>query len=212
MKRSVALLLITIVAVFMFLGCGKRKYNEEEIAEAIKAGLREKYDKEFIIQSVNEYDRGTNFADRYYSAKCTDELGIGPFYASIERDGTCLKDNYEGYLYKQEIDAALRRLLSQVDLIAYSEYESAYDWTASKSESYQQYVEGGNVTLIAKISVIADDKEEAEKAVYKLIDLLQNNRYGFSLAVEWGDNTITFVWDVKDEELTMNDVKRRLEM
>ncbi len=211
MKKVGVLLLITIGAAFMFLGCGKRKYSEEEITEIIEAGLQEKYEKGFIIQSVSERDRGTNFADHFYSAKCTDETGVGPFSVSIETDGTSMKDNYEGYLYKKEIDEELLGLLLQEGQIFFSEFQSAFERTETKSGSFRQYVESGNARIIVDISINAQEKKAASKAIFNLLDVLQEKNYGFTLSFTWNGKPINFTRDGDAEKITKQDVDKKID-
>ena len=208
MIKTMNVFLLIIMMFFTLLGCSKEGFSEGEISEKVKTSLQEKYDVEFVVLSVAEEDTGTNFAKPYYVARCKDAKGIGPFGVSIEADGTALRDNYEGYLYKYEIDAELQEIPSSIDSIScMSNYHAGYTLAEEKSGSFRDYVKSGHVMLIGDFSVDTASVRKAADAAFSLIDSLQKKGYGFSMHMYWGSGSVIFVRFGNDALMTIQDVE-----
>ena len=209
MKRLIKSLFLMIATLFMIVGCGKKTYSEEKIAEIVKDSLQEKYTKEFDVLSVTEEDGGVNFGRPYYVVQCTDAKGTGPFEVGIKPDGSIMGDNYEGYLYKKNIDNELFEVLTQADTVTYSNYRTRFAWDQRLYGSYREYVESGNIRLVVDISVDTLELAEATGVVYELLDVLQQKGYGVRVKVYWRDITLNIVRGVTDPEITRQYVDER---
>ena len=209
MKSIIKSLFLMIAILLMIVGCGTKTYSEEKIAEIVKDSLQEKYDKEFDVLSVTKKNAGQILPRHYYVAQCTDKEGIGPFHVGIETDGSIVRDNYEGYLYKKSIDEELLEILTQAESITFLNYESTFLWSRDKSGSFHKYVESGSVTLVAEISVDALEMQEATGVVFELLDDLQQKGYGTRLKFYWKDMTLFFIRDGADPEFTRQYVDER---
>ena len=202
-------ILLFIMMPFVLSGCGAKEYSEEEVSEVVKASLQEKYDTEFVVLSVSEKNAAINFADFYYVAHCTDTEGRGPFLVGIEKDGSHIRDNYEGYLYKQNIDGELLEILNKTDSVTFWNYGCTYSWSSDTSGSFRKYVKSGNVTLDAELSVNSSKMSEAAEVVFVLLDALRQKEYGASLKFYWKDMSLIFNQDGTGTKITRQYVDER---
>ena len=210
-KRFIKSLFLMIVILLMIVGCETKTYSEEKIAEIVKDSMQEKYDKEFDVLSLEEKDGGMKFANPYYVAQCTDTEGTGPFEVGIKPDGSIIGDNYEGYLYKKNIDNELFELLTQADEITFSNYRTRFAWDQRRFGSCQKYCESGNVRLIADLSVDALELTEATGVVYELLDVLQQKGYGVRVGVYWNGISFNVVRDQEDPVITRKYIDERFD-
>lgn len=209
-KKNVIETILLIIMVFLTIwGCGAKEYSEKDISKTVKTLLQEKYDTEFVVLSVSEKNAAINFADFYYVVRCTDAEGRGPFLVGIEKDGSHIKDNYEGYLYKQKIDGELIEILNKADSVTFWNYSCTYSWSSDTSGSFHRYVESGNVTLDADLSINTSEMSEAAEVVFDLLDALQQKGYGASLKFYWKDMSLIFNQDGTGPKITRQYVDER---
>lgn len=212
MKSKRLILLVIIGAIAMLIGCRNKVYSEKEISGIIEKTLREKYSREFTVQSLNKKDEGINFSQTFYSADCIDASGIGPFTARIENDGTDLKDNYEGYFYQQDINEDIQRILSEAESLSCQDYEVTFKQTERKSGSYEEYVKSGNINLIADLSLDTENEKMASEEVYGFLNSLQEAGYGANVEIIWRGKPVIFIRNGNSTRITRQDVERKFNL
>ena len=101
--------ILPLVCMILLLAGCVNKLNEEEISKRVKNTLQEKYDKQFTILSMYYKPMDGTFDGRYYVFECTDTDGTDPFSVRSNGAGTHIEDNYEGNLYKEDIEADIKK-------------------------------------------------------------------------------------------------------
>ena len=194
--------------MLLLVGCGYR-LNEEKISELVKDALREKYNKQFVIQMMYYKPMDGTFDGRYYVFECTDIDGAESFSVQANGVGTHIKDNYEGNLYGKDIEADIQNILSQMKGISCVDSEIYFIETEEKFGSFEEYVKSGNAELDAKISLSVNDEYIASERVFALIDALQQKGYHYDLQVAWKDGFVYFAKrGIKPDNNTKQDIDK----
>ena len=212
MIRPIKYFLLIASVMLMILGCGKKEYSEKKIAEIVKSSLQKKYGTEFTVCSVEEGERSMWLDKPYYVAECMDAAKVGPFWVTIAKDGTGMKDNYEGYLYQDEIETEVKEILSDTKTVSCKNYYMGYTGTEEKSGSFRKYVESGSVTLIGDFSAGAVSARDAADLSFAFIDSFQKKGYGISINIYWKDSPIIFSRAGNDPLITKSDVDKRFKI
>ena len=208
------IILITMLLFFscLFSGCtqtAQTSYSTGKISRIIQNNLQEKYNEKFTVQSIKEVDEGINFSNMAYYANCISESSVTPFSVRIEKDGTNMTDNYEGYFYKDIIDEDIKNILSRIDYMEFYYDDSVFNLTDIKYGSAADYIKSGNVDYVSEIDIHATTKESVLSNVSLLIDSLQEKHYGFNFAFHWNDKTVYFIRGGNEPEFTRQDIERK---
>ena len=117
--------------------------------------------------------------------ECVDTNGTGPFPVQANSIGTHIKDNYEGHLYRKDIEEDIQNILSQMKGVSCVDSKIYFIETEEKFGSFEEYVKSGNAELDAKISLSVNDEYIASERVFALIDTLQQKGYHYDLQIAW---------------------------
>ena len=217
MGKRVTYLLIGGLIVISLLGCGKgiglnnKKYTDQSIIPVIEENLKRKYNEEFKVESVNIGDDGTNFSHKYFLADVKCQRTGTSFQLRIEAEGTGLEDNYEGNLYRPEIEENIKEIASSDNLIRFTQMEVEYMFSDGAAGTLEQYKKSGNAILQADASVEAENDEKAVGIIYGFINALQENGYGYSLDVEWNGKHVILYKKGEYDKITQEQIRRKLE-
>ncbi len=218
---------MSLIVLLLGCGCGKEVYSYSsqsvrnnndleqddmnDIKQAAKDALDNKYFESFTIDSIEKLSEGGAFYTYYYSGKanCTSK-GI-TFNFRIEEDKESLKDNYEGYMYSDQIEKDLKDASEQSG-IERTEFSVGYSVSDSVYGSFDEYKKSGLAYLKAKYRVTAADSTEAADKTFKLVDSIQNSGYGFSISLKWDSKTIVLSHGIRDEDITLTDIEKKFNL
>ena len=197
-------------------------YSEAKIEKIVEKSLEKKYHEDFSVLSIStESDGGgTGLPPTYfYELQCTDSNETGPFTVVIYRNGKKMRDNYEGYLYADDIDNEFNQIISPYSKVLHNDFPHegetplypVYMVSEEKYDSFEAYVRNRNVKVCGNIFPNAETKDNAVDAVFGFISDLQENGYRFDFCVNWKNERI-FFWDVSwEEKITRQDVEESFE-
>ena len=216
-NKGIIIFVICVMVNTSLVGCVKKmniyrkNYSENDITTVMEKRLKQKYDDSFKILSVSKGDDGVNFAAPYYKATAECERNQVSFVLRTEVDGSNLRDNYEGNLYKSEIENDINEIISKNPLLRFDECELAFLLTEVYTGSLEQYRKSGNTILQTDIYLKADTVDEATSETYDLIEAFQNKGYGYSLDIEWNNKHVVLYKVGSYNKVTEEELRRKFE-
>jgi hypothetical protein len=213
LNRKLTTALLGLVMALSLFGCGKEsvlgKYSEKGIIPVVEKSLEQKYKESFSISSVNNGDDGVNFSRPYYFGSATCKGNGVSFELRVETDGSGLLDNYEGYLYKSEVEEEIKEIFSSSKGIVQKKLEVEYLLSENTYGSLEQYKKSGNAAVQADVTVKANDAQEAAEVAFGLLDRLQSTGYGYGLDFEWNGDHVILYREGQYEKVTKEQIRRK---
>ena len=215
MDRRLITILLGAVMVFSLFGCGnkavlgKGKFSEQDIVPVMESRLNQKYGEDFKVSSVEKGDDGVDFSKSYYLADAVCSSNGVAFKLRIETDGSGISDNYEGYLYKSEIEKEIADLFSEARGLQSSGLTVEFLFSDSASKTIDKYKKTGNAVVQTSIKVDAGTAADAADAAFDLINALQDDGYGYSLDFEWNGEHVILYRDGLYEKVTKELIRRK---
>lgn len=208
MKKFVASCLIFISVISLCVGCGKQGYSEETIKPIFAEQLTSKYHLDFDILGVNTQEGGNSIIQQYYLATVLDKKSGTEFTAHIEKDGTRLQDNFEGFYYNDTFESELTDIVQNSNLLV-TDYFLYYLLTDIPYGNIDAYRESGNIKVRLDISI---DDLDAENTATNIMFLVNQCRTkGFLLNINLTYDNVPFVFYESDiYKITYDDIVTKL--
>ena len=209
MKLRKLVLIIIGISIIAFTGCRTVNMSDKDAAGTMEQKLLHKYGKEFTVTELKQGDDGVNFSHPYYQATAVCEDDGTTFRLHIETDSTGLKDDYEGNLYKEEIEDDIKDIeLSHPDIIISNE-----EVVPLLSEKYcgaiNQYKKSGATILMADMTVTAKNTDDAINRIFEFIDDIQNKGYGYSLDISYNNTEVILYREMDYERVTKDQLAEK---
>ncbi len=207
MKKIIVSGLILLCLLSVCVGCGKKGYTETEIKSIFAEQLSLKYHLDFDIQGVNTQEDGTH---KYYLDTVVDKKSGTEFTAHIEKDGTGLKDNFEGFYYDETFQQEIDNIIDNVDDDVFiTDYVIYYLMSEVPNGNIDAYRESGNLKLRIDVTIDALDNETTAKKLMAIVE--QCREKGFLLSVNLSYDTIPYVfYESAIYRITYEDIVNKL--
>ncbi len=196
-KTNKCILICYIFFIFILLiGCGKKVRTEKEIKDNFAEQLTLKYNREFIITGLNTQENGEPVPQQYYLATCKDTTDNIEFTAHLDKDGTNLRDNFDGFYYAKDIEPQIIDLLNSTNAGQITDYEFYYLVSDKAEVNIDNYQASGNLRLKIAITI---DGESVEEVADKFMTLVEECRkQGFLLSATMTYDNIDYLFYESD--------------
>ena len=182
-KMAVAVMGIAFCACPVLTG----QCKADPVGEAIEAALERKYGEAFTVLSVEEKHNTAESEGEttFYFAKvaCKDD-GSKQFRAVVdEKDGTGLVDNYESFLYEQEIAWKIEEAQGKAGVVIEGG-EIRCGLRGKKAEDMEEYMQKAGVKCKLHVTAEAEDADALAGKIWAFVETLQKEHIRYDIAVE----------------------------
>ncbi len=177
-----------------------KKDAEAEIKTAVISSLEDKYNESFEVIDIAQGSKNGVIYQVYYWGTAKDDNGH-EFRYRIEDGGTHLKDDYEGVLYKDEIETELKTA-AQTTPMRLDSCKVNYGLTEEYYGDLRSYRISGMPYLDAKYTIEAEDAKAAAEQAYNLTNFMDNAGFGYTLEFKWNGKSVYLYHGINGEKIT----------
>ena len=189
MKFKYVLLLLS--SVLFFSSCNISMESK------IERTLGKRYDKSFSVESIDKNEKLTGFDKTTYSAVVRNLNTGTTFDVILAEDGEYIKDNFQNYIFREDIDFLIETLLSVNSSIKPIDSYAIWGKTEESYASASDYLDDSAIVVSMDVSVDGTDTEDISNKVFKFLNDLSQFKIQYNITctfkINGVDKTVFFV-------------------